>query len=49
METGGDLMNWEKFFGVTIYNRLKAFCADRNMSLSSVIKAAVASYLERGV
>ena len=40
-------MNWEKFFGVTIYNRLKAFCADRNISISSVIREAVASYLER--
>jgi len=40
-------MNWEKFFGITIYNRLKAFCADRNMSLSSAIRSAVAYYLER--
>ena len=42
-------MNWEKFFGVTIYNRLKAFCAERNISISSAIRSAVASYLERGV
>lgn len=41
-------MNWEKFFGTTIYNRLKAFCEYRNMSISSAIRAAVASYLERG-
>lgn len=40
-------MNWEKFFGVTIYNRLKAFCKDRNMSFSSAIRSAVAYYLER--
>lgn len=40
-------MNWEKFFGVTIYNRLKAFCKDRNMSLSSAIREAVALYLAK--
>lgn len=38
-------MNWEKFFGVTIYNRLKAFCSDRNISISSAIREAVALYL----
>ena len=42
-------MNWEKFFGVIIYNRLKAFCEERNISIASAIRSAVASYLERGV
>lgn len=41
-------MNWEKFFGANLYNKLKYFCEERNMSLSSAIRAAVASYLERG-
>lgn len=41
-------MNWEKFFGTILYNKLKAFCEDRNMSLASAIRAAVASYIERG-
>lgn len=40
-------MNWEKFFGVTLYNRLKAFCADRNISISSAIRAAVALYISK--
>lgn len=40
-------MNWEKFFGTILYNKLKAFCEDRNMSLASAIRAAVASYIER--
>ena len=41
-------MNWEKFFGTILYNKLKVFCEDRNMSLASAIRAAVASYIERG-
>lgn len=41
-------MNWEKFFGANLYSKLKAFCEDRNMSLASAIRAAVASYLEKG-
>ena len=41
-------MNWEKFLGANLYGKLKAFCEERNMSLASAIRAAVAFYLERG-
>lgn len=38
-------MNWEKFLGANLYGKLKAFCEERNMSLASAIRDAVASYL----
>lgn len=40
-------MNWEKFFGANLYSKLKAFCQDRNMSLASAIRAAVALYISK--
>lgn len=40
-------MNWEKFFGHTLYEKLKSFCEERNISVSSVIRAAVAQYVEK--
>lgn len=42
-------MNWEKFFGTALFERLKKFCADRNMSIASAIRTAVAEYLDRKV
>lgn len=47
MVLGGDFVNWEKFFGVSIYGKLKAFCEARNMSLASAIRSAVASYISK--
>lgn len=40
-------MNWEKFFGSSLYEKLKNFCEDRNISISSVIRAAVAQYVAK--
>lgn len=41
-------MKWEKFFGPVVYQKLKAYCEARNMSMASVIRDAVIRYLERG-
>ena len=38
-------MNWGKFFGSVLYEKLKMFCDERNISISSVIRAAVAQYV----
>lgn len=38
-------MNWEKFFGQSLYARLKDFCEARNVSLASTIRSAVALYI----
>lgn len=38
-------MNWEKFFGVLLYKKLKQFCEERNISIASAIRAAVAMYV----
>lgn len=38
-------MNWKTFFGVELYSRMKEFCNQRNISIASVIRSAVADYL----
>lgn len=40
-------MNWEKFFGNSLYMKLKEFCEARNVSLASTIRAAVALYISK--
>lgn len=40
-------MNWEKFFGKSLYEKLKQFCAERNVSIASAIRTAVAFYIDR--
>lgn len=40
-------MNWEKFFGKNLYEKLKKYCEDRNMSMASAIRAAVCEFVNK--
>lgn len=40
-------MNWEKFFGNLLYQKLKCFCEGRNTSIASTVRAAVAFYISK--
>lgn len=39
-------MNWKRFLGENLYEKLTIFCKDRNMSLASAVRAAIAQYVE---
>lgn len=41
-------MNWRKFLGESLYRELKEYCADRNISLASAVRNAVAEYVKKG-
>ena len=43
---GGDPMNWMKFLGEELYEKLKATSSKRKLSIATIVRLALEKYLQ---